>query len=147
MEYIRAALRDISLLDDVVVVGKSGAYESEPVGVNDQEDYLNAVIAVETTLTPQRLLDLLHDIEQKHGRNRITRWGPRTIDLDILLFDGVRQGNPELTIPHPRLSRRKFVLEPMLEIDPDVHLPDGKPARRLLEDLGDDQVVWRSGDL
>jgi 7,8-dihydro-6-hydroxymethylpterin-pyrophosphokinase len=93
------------------------------------------------------LLSLLHKIELEHGRQRITRWGPRTLDLDILLFGNLEQDDPKLLVPHPRLQERRFVMEPLLEVDPGVRLPDGTPVKKLLDDLTEDQTVWRSGDL
>ncbi len=147
LAFLRAAEADIAAIDDLFIVGKSGVYESEPVGMTDQDDFLNAVISVETTLPAERLLELLQDIELKHGRQRITRWGPRTIDLDMLLYDDLQQDGPNLTLPHPRLRERRFVLEPMLELDPEVRLPDGTPVKKLLDEMGDLQAVWRSGDL
>jgi 2-amino-4-hydroxy-6-hydroxymethyldihydropteridine diphosphokinase len=147
LENLRSGVAALGRADDVVVVGKSGVYDSEPVGLTDQPDFLNAVIAVETTLDPYRLLSVLHKIELEHGRQRITRWGPRTLDLDILLFDDLEQGDPKLLIPHPRLNERRFVLEPLLEVDGDIRLPDGTPVKNKLDDLAEGQAVWRSGDL
>jgi 2-amino-4-hydroxy-6-hydroxymethyldihydropteridine diphosphokinase len=147
LDNLKAGVADLSAADDVVVVGKSGVYDSEPVGMTDQGDFLNAVVAVETTLDPYRLLSLLHKIELEHGRQRITRWGPRALDLDILLFGDLEQDDPKLTTPHPRLRERRFVMEPLLEVDPEVRLPDGTPVQNLLEGFGDSQVVWRSGEL
>ena len=118
-----------------------------PVGVTDQPDFLNAVLSLETSLGPYELLSELHKIEIDNGRQRITRWGPRTLDLDILLFGDLEQDDPKLLIPHPRLKERRFVLEPLLEVDPDVRLPDGTPVNKLLDSFEDSQVVWRSGDL
>lgn len=147
LENLKSGAAALAAADDVVVVGKSGVYDSEPVGLTDQPDFLNAVVAVETTLDPYQLLSLVHKIELDHGRQRITRWGPRTLDLDILLFGDLEQDDPKLLIPHPRLKERRFVLEPLLEVDPDVRLPDGTPVNKLLDDLRDSQTVWRSGDL
>lgn len=147
LSHLRDALADIMAIDHLFVVGKSSVYESEPVGLTDQEDFLNAVVEVETTRSPEELLHLLQEIEQRYGRRRITRWGPRTVDLDIILYDDLKQDDPVLTIPHPRLAERRFVMEPMLEIDPDVRLPDGTPVSRLLDALGDHQAVWRAGEL
>lgn len=147
LENLSAGVKGLILADDVVLVGKSGVYDSEPVGLKDQPDFLNAVVAVETTLTPYELLSLVHKIELGQGRQRIKRWGPRTLDMDILIFGDIELDDPKLLIPHPRLKERRFVLEPLLEVEPDVRLPDGTPARRLLGELGDDQAVWRSGDL
>lgn len=145
---LKAALKALSAaLPDVVVVGKSGVYGSEPVGMTDQPDFLNAVVAVETTLDPRRLLSFLNQIEIDMGRQRITRWGPRTLDLDILMYGEARQDDEDLTLPHLRLTERRFALEPLLEIEPDATLPDGTPLASLLESLGDEQATWRVGDL
>lgn len=147
LENLKSGSAALAAADDVVVVGKSGVYDSEPVGMTDQPDFLNAVVAVETTLHPYQMLSLVHKIELDHGRQRITRWGPRTLDLDILLFGNLEQDDPKLLIPHPRLKVRRFVLEPLLEVDPDIRLPDGTPVKKLLDSLEDSQTVWRSGDL
>jgi len=147
LENLKSGAAALAAADDVVVVGKSGVYDSEPVGMTDQPDFLNAVVAVETTLHPYQMLSLVHKIELDHGRQRITRWGPRTLDLDILLFGNLEQDDPKLLIPHPRLKERRFVLEPLLEVDPDIRLPDGTPVKKLLDSLEDSQTVWRSGDL
>ena len=147
LENLRSGVMALTVTEDAVVVGKSGVYDSEPVGLTDQPDFLNAVVAVETTLDPYQLLGLLNSIEHQHGRQRITRWGPRVLDMDILLFGDVEQDDPRLWIPHPRLTERRFVLEPLLEVAPDVRLPDGTPVKKVLDELGDTQAVWRSGDL
>lgn len=144
---LRAGVAGLVMAEDVVLIGKSGVYDSEPVGLTDQPDFLNAVVAVETVLDPYQLLSLLHKIELERGRQRITRWGPRTLDLDILLFDDVEQDDPKLLIPHPRLKERRFVLEPLLEVAPDVRLPDGTPVLMLLDELAESQSVWRSGEM
>ena len=146
-EYLLAGVAALFKADDVFIVGKSGVYESEPVGMTDQPDFLNAVVAVETTLSPRELLALASKIEFEQGRQRITRWGPRTLDVDILLYDDLEIDDPKLVIPHQRLTERRFVLEPLLEVEPDVMLPGGIPVRKVLDELGDDQAVWRSGDL
>ena len=147
LENLRSGVMALKVTQDVVVVGKSGVFNSEPVGLTDQPDFLNAVVALETTLDPYQLLGLLNAIEHQHGRQRITRWGPRALDMDILLFGGLEQDDPRLWIPHPRLTERRFVLEPLLEVAPDVRLPDGTPVKKVLDELGDTQAVWRSGDL
>lgn len=146
--HLAAGLAALSAaLPDVLVVGKSSVYESEPVGMTDQDDFYNAVVAVETTLDPYKFLELLHEIERSRGRQRITRWGPRTLDLDVLLFGSLEQDDPVLIVPHPRLSERRFVMEPLLEIDPEARVPDGSRVADLLDRLGDDQVTWRVADL
>jgi len=148
LENLKAAAMSLSAaLPEMVLIARSGVYGSEPVGMTDQPDFLNAVVAIETTLDPYKLLSFLHDIEITRGRQRITRWGPRTLDLDILLFADVAQDDPDLTLPHPRLTERRFVLEPLLEIAPEAKLPDGTPLRSVLDALGDEQATWRTGDL
>lgn len=145
-ENLKAAVRSLSAaLPDVVLIARSSVYGSEPVGMTDQPDFLNAVVAVETTLDPHKLLAFLHDIEIERGRQRITRWGPRTLDLDILMYGDLQVDDPDLTLPHPRLAERRFVLEPLLEIAPEAHLPDGTPLQSVLDSLGDAQATWRTG--
>ena len=115
---IRAALAG---LPDVVAV--SALRETAPVGVVDQPPFLNGAAALETELSPRELLDALLEVERGLGRERRERWGPRTIDLDLLLHgDGVVD-EPGLTVPHPRLHERRFALEPLLDLDPDLVVP------------------------
>lgn len=110
--------------------------ETDPVGYLEQDKFLNTAAAVETTLTPHQLLAELQRIEQDAGRVRTIRWGPRTLDIDILLYDSFILDDQELTIPHPRMRERAFVLLPMLEIAPDLPVPpDGQTIRQLLNQL------------
>ncbi|MFA6305275.1 MAG: 2-amino-4-hydroxy-6-hydroxymethyldihydropteridine diphosphokinase [Candidatus Gracilibacteria bacterium] len=95
---------------------KSKIYETSPVGYKKQEDFLNMVIGIETTLSPQKLLKKLQEIEKKLGRERKTKNGPRTIDIDILTYEDTIVDEPNLKIPHPRMHKRKFVLVPLLEL-------------------------------
>lgn len=124
------ALDAIGELPDTRVAAVSDAVESEPWGVADQPPFANAVALVETSLTPDGLLDGLQRIESTLGRVRTVRNGPRTIDLDILLFGETRIDTPRLTVPHPRLAERAFVVEPLLALAPGVRLPDGTPITR-----------------
>jgi len=122
----------------------SSFYCTEPVGFKDQADFLNAVVEIETELAPQDLLALCHRIEQELGRTRDQRWGPRTIDLDILLYggDAIRDPVGGLTIPHPLLAERRFVLVPLAEIAPRaVHPVLGRSIEQLLAERSDDQRV------
>jgi 2-amino-4-hydroxy-6-hydroxymethyldihydropteridine diphosphokinase len=112
------------------VVVSSRIWETEPVGGPDQPDYLNAVVRVEVDLEPQELLAACQGVEQALGREREVRWGPRTIDVDVLLVGDTVSDDPTLTVPHPRMLERAFVLLPLLELDPDPVLPDG---RRVLD--------------
>jgi 2-amino-4-hydroxy-6-hydroxymethyldihydropteridine diphosphokinase len=108
--------------------------ETDPVGVTEQPRFLNAVAELETGLPPRALLDRLLEIERDLGRDRESeeRWGPRTIDLDLLLYDDEVIDEPGLTVPHPRLAERRFVLEPLHELAPDLVLPDGRRIKDLL---------------
>jgi 2-amino-4-hydroxy-6-hydroxymethyldihydropteridine diphosphokinase len=108
--------------------------ETDPVGVTEQPRFLNAVAELETGLPPRALLDRLLEIERDLGRDRESeeRWGPRTIDLDLLLYDDEVIDEPGLTVPHLRLAERRFVLEPLHELAPDLVLPDGRRIKDLL---------------
>ncbi|MCL4534453.1 MAG: 2-amino-4-hydroxy-6-hydroxymethyldihydropteridine diphosphokinase [Bacteroidetes bacterium] len=120
----------------------SSLYETEPVGYAGQPWFLNAACEMETDLSPLDLLSALKDIEHHLGRVPTRRNGPRTIDLDILLYDERQVELPDLKIPHPRMHQRRFVLEPLAEIAPDaVHPRLGKTARELLQELQDGEVV------
>jgi 2-amino-4-hydroxy-6-hydroxymethyldihydropteridine diphosphokinase len=119
----------------------SSIYETAPVGGPDQGAYLNAVVVVETDLEPRRLLDVMLDVESRMGRVRRERWGPRTIDLDLLLYGDSAVDEPGLTVPHSRLTERRFALEPLLEVWPEATLPDGRPLADFLEAVADQEVV------
>jgi 2-amino-4-hydroxy-6-hydroxymethyldihydropteridine diphosphokinase len=120
------------------VVVSSRIWETEPVGGPDQPDYLNVVVRIESELEPGELLAACMRVEGSLGRVRDVRWGPRTIDIDVLLFGDVVSDEPTLTLPHPRMLKRAFVLLPLLELDPDPVLPDG---RRVLDaTIGTDGV-------
>lgn len=119
-------------------------YETAPIGGPDQGPFLNAVVVIETARTPRGLLRELLVIERSRGRVRDTRWGPRTLDLDLILSDRWAVSEPGLTVPHPRMLDRRFVLEPLLEAWPEAHMPDGtaipppsgEVARQGLERVG-----------
>jgi len=118
-------LRAIELIKkkDILVIKKSSLYETEPWGVKDQPPFLNMSIEVETDLKPLELLSVLKDIERQEGREESVRWSPRVIDLDILLYDDIVMKEERLTIPHPLLHERGFVLIPLHEIAPKVIHP------------------------
>jgi 2-amino-4-hydroxy-6-hydroxymethyldihydropteridine diphosphokinase len=129
--------RAVELLDErpgIEIVAVSTLRETDPVGVEDQPRFLNGAAALEVDLTARGLLDELLAVERELGRDRSQeqRWGPRTIDLDLLLYGGETVDEPGLTVPHPRLAERQFVLEPLCELDPDVTLPDGRAVRDLV---------------
>jgi 2-amino-4-hydroxy-6-hydroxymethyldihydropteridine diphosphokinase len=120
--------RAVQLLDaeaEIAVVASSRVWETDPVGGPSQPDYLNAVIEVRTALRPDGLLAACHRVEAALGRVRDVRWGPRTIDVDLLLFDDLSIDGEGVRVPHPRLTERAFVVLPLLELDPDARLPDG----------------------
>jgi 2-amino-4-hydroxy-6-hydroxymethyldihydropteridine diphosphokinase len=115
------------------VVAVSTVRETDPVGYVDQPRFLNAVAALDTDLAPRKLLDRLLAVERALGRKRTgPRFGPRTIDLDLLVYGDETVDEPGLTVPHPRLAERRFVLEPLAELAPDLVLPDGRRIRDLV---------------
>jgi 2-amino-4-hydroxy-6-hydroxymethyldihydropteridine diphosphokinase len=111
------------------IVGVSSVYETAPVGGPDQGPFLNAVVIADTARTPRSLLRELLLIERARGRARDARWGPRTLDLDLLLWDRETIDEPGLCVPHPHLQHRRFVIEPLLEVWPEVCMPDGSAIR------------------
>jgi len=127
------ALEGLGATEGIEVVAVSSFRETDPVGVVDQPRFVNGAAALETSLRPRELLERLLDVERSLGRDRAVeeRWGPRTVDLDLLLYGGESIDEPGLEVPHPRLAERAFVLEPLLELDPDLRLPDGRPLRDL----------------
>jgi 2-amino-4-hydroxy-6-hydroxymethyldihydropteridine diphosphokinase len=131
--------RAIDLLDaraGIDVVGVSAFRETDPVGYLDQPQFLNAAVALETSLAPAELLATLLDVERKLGRVREgPRYGPRTVDLDLLLMDDLVLDEPGLELPHPRLHERVFALEPLAELDPELVVPGRGPVRQLLLSL------------
>jgi 2-amino-4-hydroxy-6-hydroxymethyldihydropteridine diphosphokinase len=134
--------RAVELLSDargVELVGVSRLRETEPWGPVEQPPYLNGAVALETDLAPRALLDMLLAVEQALGRDRPgERWGPRTIDLDLLLYEDVETDEPGLTVPHPRLHERRFALEPLAELAPDAVVPGRGTASELLAALEDE---------
>jgi 2-amino-4-hydroxy-6-hydroxymethyldihydropteridine diphosphokinase len=134
---VRRALDELAALPHTRLVARSPLYRSPPLGPPDQPDYINAVAGLETALAPLALLAELHRIEAAHGRRRDgTRWGPRSLDLDILIYDGLVLATPELTLPHPGLHERAFVLYPLHDIAPALHIPGRGTVRELRDRLG-----------
>ena len=117
------------------VVGVSQLRETDPVGVIDQPPFLNGAAAVETDFSPRELLDALLAVEHELGRERRERWGPRTIDLDLLLYGDETIDEPGLTVPHPRLHERRFALDPLLDLDPELAIPGRGRVADLLAGL------------
>jgi 2-amino-4-hydroxy-6-hydroxymethyldihydropteridine diphosphokinase len=138
---LEAAVVALADLSEVELLAVSSTYESDPVGpISDQPAFLNAVAEVATTRSPAALLAALHEIENALGRARGVRFGPRTCDLDLLLYDDVESDDPALLLPHPRLAERRFVLDPLAELSPMLVLPDGRPVRDLQQAVRDQGV-------
>jgi 2-amino-4-hydroxy-6-hydroxymethyldihydropteridine diphosphokinase len=134
---IRAALAELDAVPGVRVVAVSSLVETDPVGYVDQPAFLNGAAALETTLAPRQLLDLLLAVERRFGRARegVPPEGPRTLDLDLLLYESAELDEPGLTVPHPRLHERRFVLEPLSELDPSLEVPGKGEIQTLLAEL------------
>lgn len=122
IEYLGNAVKQVNQHEKIKVVNASSIYETDPVGYTDQDPFLNMVIQVKTDLGPYKLLDALLLIEEKLGRKREIKWGPRTLDLDILLYNQENIKSEKLIVPHPRMQERAFVMVPLLEIDSYIKL-------------------------
>lgn len=126
-EQIHTALVNLQAHEQISIQQCSHLYASTPMGPKNQPDYVNAVCKITTSLTPIELLDALQSVEHEHGRKREgERWGPRTLDLDILLFNNLTMDNDRLTLPHYGMAQREFVMVPLFEIEPDMIMNDGK---------------------
>lgn len=137
LEQVNAAVNAIGEIPDSQIVAISSFYRTPPLGPQDQPDYLNAAVALETTLEPDTLLDHTQRIELQQGRVRkAERWGPRTLDLDIMLFGDRVINSERLTVPHYDMKNRGFMLWPLFEIAPDLHFPDGTSLQQILAHLG-----------
>ena len=148
VSQLQRAFVDLEGLPDTRLVARSSLYRSAPVGCPDhsdmssQPDFVNAVAKIATSLSPQALLQALLHIEHQHGRQRTFRNAPRTLDMDVLLYDDMQLREQGLTIPHPQMHLRAFVLQPLLEIAPDVSIPGVGQAQRSLQSCHD-QVLER----
>jgi 2-amino-4-hydroxy-6-hydroxymethyldihydropteridine diphosphokinase len=140
--YLRKALELLDEAPDVRVKKVASFYRTEPLGVTGQDWFLNTVAEIETSLNPGALLDLLLNIETKLGRVRTEPWGPRTLDLDLLLFGEEKIETDRLTVPHPRLAGRAFVLAPLAELTPELVIPGHGPAAVLAKELAREQPVF-----
>jgi 2-amino-4-hydroxy-6-hydroxymethyldihydropteridine diphosphokinase len=128
---VETALAELAALENTSLLAQSRLYRSRAVGP-EQPDYINAVALLETQLAPLELLDQLQQLEQAHGRVRLEHWGPRTLDLDILLVGNEQIDSERLSVPHPYLTQRNFVLYPLADIAPELVLPSGVALRDLL---------------
>jgi 2-amino-4-hydroxy-6-hydroxymethyldihydropteridine diphosphokinase len=129
---VRTAFDDIAAMPGTTLLARSRLYRTAPVGFTEQPHFINACALVETTLAPRALLDSLLAIERRHGRVRTIPNGPRTLDLDIVLYGDKTIDEPALTIPHPRAHERRFVLEPLVDVWPDAPIPGQGVAKELL---------------
>ena len=142
LNHITEALQMLLEVDSVSLMQSSSLYETEPVGYEEQDWFLNGVIAVETRLLAHQLLILLKAVEGLVGRRDRTRWAPREVDLDLLIYDQSCIDTPDLIVPHPEMHQRRFVLVPFAEIAPDVIHPIlQQDIRTLLSNLNDEKTV------
>ena len=136
LQQVNAALEALKQIPDTRIITVSAFYRTPPLGPQDQPDYLNAAVALETALEPEALLDHTQRIELQQGRVRKDeRWGPRTLDLDIMLFGARVINTPRLTVPHYDMKNRGFMLWPLYEIAPDLVFPDGETLQAVLQRL------------
>jgi 2-amino-4-hydroxy-6-hydroxymethyldihydropteridine diphosphokinase len=145
-DYLTEAMRLLNSHECIEMVNYSSIYETDPVGYEDQDLFLNMVIQVETVLSPYELLDFCLQTELFIGRKRGIRWGPRTIDLDILLYNQENIVSERLILPHPRMLERAFVIIPLLEINQDIQFPKlEKPVKYHLDSITDKEGVriWK----
>ncbi|MBZ5488804.1 2-amino-4-hydroxy-6-hydroxymethyldihydropteridine diphosphokinase [Halomonas aquamarina] len=136
LTQVRQAISELAALPLSQLHRASSLYASRPVGPQDQPDFINAVVALETRLSPLALLDQLQGLEQRHRRRRERHWGPRTLDLDLLLYDQETIAHPRLRVPHPHMQARAFVLAPLAELDTSLTL-DQQPLSYWLGQIGD----------
>ncbi|PCH65626.1 MAG: 2-amino-4-hydroxy-6-hydroxymethyldihydropteridine diphosphokinase [Gammaproteobacteria bacterium] len=133
LEQIKTAVKDMQLMSETKFIACSSLYKSPPMGPQDQPDYINAVIELDTELAPHLLLDHLQKIEQQHGRIRKRHWGERTLDLDLLVYGDVVISDERLTVPHPGIATRAFVLYPLAELDEQLVIPSIGKVEQLVK--------------
>ena len=137
---LRRARALLAALPGTTLTAESGLYVTAPVGGPEQDDYFNQVVELSTALSPYELLAAIQGIEAELGRVREIRWGPRTIDVDILWYHGFSSAEACLEVPHPRMEQRRFVLEPLAELAPDLVLPSGRTVTEALAGVQDQNV-------
>ena len=146
--YLTSGLAAVAALPGMQLTAVSRMYETPPLGPADQPDYLNAVCTIEASLGPEELLAALHEIENQHRRQRHIYWGPRTLDLDLLLYGERVIDSPDLQLPHPHMNDRSFVLAPLCEIAPDLHHPlTARPFTAHLAELTHSDAARAVGSL
>ncbi len=138
-ENIDRAVDMLGSHENIELLKMSSYYETEPVGYKEQDWFLNVVLEIDTTLNPHSLLEFCREIEEKLKRKRIIRWGPRIIDVDILLYEGFKSEEEKLTIPHPRMTERAFVMVPLYEIAPRVKI-NNKDISQVMKSLAGEEI-------
>ena len=142
--FCRSAVEQLNALDGLEVTATSSLYETSPIGGPPQRSFVNLVVRIRTVMEPRLLLEHCKGIEHRLGREETEmRWGPRVVDLDILTYDNEKVGEPDLEIPHPRLTQRRFALVPLLEIDPDATDPWGTPYADASDEAEGDVALLR----
>lgn len=139
-QRVRDAITALDRLPQTALIAASSLYRTAPVGYLDQPDFINAVAEIDTDLEPHALLDALQDLENRHGRKRSFKDAPRTLDLDVLLYDARLMDDARLTVPHPRMHERAFVLAPLVEIAPQCAIPGRGPAAEWLARCADQAI-------
>lgn len=142
MEYLSEALKQVDMIPGVFIKQNSSVYETEPLGDICQRKFLNMVSMIETEIPPHILLKRLMEIEKRLGRKRLRKWGPRTIDIDILLYSNLVIKDETLTIPHPEIKNRAFVLIPLKDIAPGLIIPGQGKVEDLIEKVGNQGVSF-----
>lgn len=140
LSQLQRAFAELDKLPGTRLAARSSLYRSAPLGYQDQPEFVNAVAKIATKLAPQALLQALLQIEREHGRERTFRNAPRTLDLDVLLYDDIQMHEHGLTLPHPQMHLRAFVLQPLLEIAPDCAIPGIGSAQLALQNCTDQQL-------
>jgi 2-amino-4-hydroxy-6-hydroxymethyldihydropteridine diphosphokinase len=135
LDQLNQAITLVNKLPDTAVVAAASIYQSIAIGPGEQPDYLNSAAQIVTELNPSELLAALHAIEETLGRVRTVHWGERTLDLDLLLYENIISTAPTLTVPHPRMNGRNFVIYPLLEIAPTLVLPNGESIKTVAQKL------------
>lgn len=140
LQQLKAATIALREIPNTRLLGISNIYQTAPIGPAGQPDYTNAAALLESQLTPEALLDELQRIELDQGRIRKERWGPRTLDLDIILYAGMTIRTARLTVPHTEMENRNFVLIPLMDLAPDLVLPNGKSLASVTEKAGNEGI-------
>ena len=141
LQQVNTAVTELSALPGTSLIAQSPWYVSRAIGPGEQPDYINGVVCLRTDMTPEALLDSLQILEERHERLRKEHWGPRTLDLDILLYGDQVIDNPRLQVPHPWLTRRNFVALPLADIAPNLILPDGTTLDSVLQRISRDGIT------